>query len=42
MLREWWEKTRSAYSPEFQSFIREATPTGPLPFGLVNQSASDS
>jgi len=37
--RAWWEAARTAYSPEFQQFLREARPAGPLPETLVKQSS---
>ena len=40
--RAWWEISYSAYSPEFQAFVRDAKPSGALPYSLVEPSSADA
>jgi hypothetical protein len=36
--RAWWATTSAAYSPEFQRFVRETAPAGPVPESFIKQS----
>lgn len=33
--RAWWKSTCTAYSPEFQAFVRHAKPAGAVPYSFI-------